>query len=164
MAERSTESFLKLVDEALRLTLEEMAFAVVIPLRIEQETEVTENLLYWSSLEILDPARGKVAILISEKLSKSLVSSIYGMFDEDEITDDHLKDASNEVLNTFGGKLCELLFGTDTLFNLGIPEYGRIKDKPDFLARDRERVIVEYAIEGCKLTVVIDASLLKNAS
>ncbi len=82
------------------------------------------------------------------------------MFDDDEITQTHLMDATNEVVNTLAGCLAEKLFGTDTIFNLGLPTFGDIGDKPEFVDYGDKWLNIDYAVEGWLMTVLVDKSFV----
>jgi hypothetical protein len=146
------------VDAAVSRTLESMAFTEVIPLRKEPEASVANEVNLWSSVEILEPIKGKVVLLLSKLLADSLVSSIYGIFDEDELTSSHLNDAINEVLNTLGGQICVELFGSETLYNLGLPEFGMIKQHDEYENPGDNWIRVDYIVEGCLMSVLLETS------
>jgi len=161
MNNNPAQALMTILDRAVLQTLEDMAFAEVIPLRAEPDTTVIREINYWSSLDIREPEQGQIVILMSKKLARTLVSSIYGMFEESEITQSHLMDATNEVVNTLCGCLSERMFGTETLFNLGLPLFGEIRDKPEYKNPGDDWLKVDYAVEGWLMTVLIEKSFVK---
>jgi len=68
-------------------------------------------------------------------------------------------DATNEVLNTLCGCLSERLFGAETLFNLGLPSFGEIRDKIEYKNPSDDWLKIDYAIEGWLMSVLVDKSL-----
>ncbi len=159
MADSKQEALSAAVDKALSGTLESMAFAEVVPLRKVPDCEVVDELNVYTMIDLLEPRAGKVVLILSKQLAESITESIYGMFEEGELGPDHQRDAVNEILNTLTGRFCVEMFGENTIYNLGIPEFGMLTDKAEFQDPSSSWVQIDYSVEGWLLRVLVDTAL-----
>ncbi|MCB2210810.1 chemotaxis protein CheX [bacterium] len=159
MADSKQDALIEAVDTALIGTLENMAFAEVVPLRKVPDCEFVDELNVYSVIDLIEPRAGRAVLILSKQLAESITESIYGMFEDGELGPDHQRDAVNEILNTLTGRLCVEMFGEDTIYNLGIPEFGMLAEKAEFQDPSSSWIQIDYSVEGWLLRVLIDTTL-----
>ncbi|GBE29759.1 hypothetical protein BMS3Bbin04_00782 [bacterium BMS3Bbin04] len=161
MTEKSIENILTVVDKAIGGTLESMAFSEVVPLRLATDVEVASELNVWSALDIIDPRQGTLVLVLSKQLAELITTSIYGFLEDDELSTEHYRDAINELLNIFGGQICKEIFGLDTVYNLGLPEFGQLSQRPEYESPSDDWISIDYAVDGWLLRVMLETRFAK---
>lgn len=111
------ESFL---HQAISKTLEEMSFSEVFKPEDESLVELSGKQIV-AQLKVVEPKAGELTLILSEGLACDLTKATFG-FLEGPPTEDMVKDAMGEFVNTiFGCALNDVLEGGQA-FMLDLPE------------------------------------------
>lgn len=138
-----------LVYKAVSETFEGLAFLELTPGQIE---DLSVNLKgrdwMWSSIQVLAPVNGEMALALPESLVQEIVSSLY-LDPSAGGPADKAKDVAGEIVNTFAGKVVAAVFPDET-FTLGMPQTGEypkhLESSERFLfLTDDERQLVVFA-------------------
>ena len=120
MSNDSNDIVSKLFD-AVMVTFEEMTFMEVMETD-EAYAEDEMETLFWATVELKNPPKGSLTIIMCEDLSHQITENLFGNDDPEE---SFVKDVVAEVTNTIAGRLMGSIVPEDTAFEIGIPETGR---------------------------------------
>lgn len=109
----------EVLNEAVRMTFEEMAFLDVAPGRAPQAPSVTEEgpVLY---LEYSRPKAGALALFLPKEIKFAVAEAIYGET-WTQLSAIQLDDSLLELLNVLAGRLLTQKFGSGTPYTMGLP-------------------------------------------
>jgi len=106
------------VEEAVRMTFEEMAFLDVVA-----GTDPMTSLLQegpWLFLAYTRPKSGSFALFLPKATRYAVAEAIYGE-DRGEVTSTQLDDSLLELMNVLVGRLLTRRFGVGTAYSMGLP-------------------------------------------
>ncbi len=108
------------LTSAVALTMENMAFEQADTLSPDSSTEESIPRNLWVTLPIIKPLPGEISIQLSMDYARSLAGSLFEGSDNLP-TDELVKDALAEVLNTIAGRLMTQLVPSKEEFEMGLP-------------------------------------------
>jgi CheY-specific phosphatase CheX len=108
------------LTNAVSETMENMAFEQVDMPQPDNPPQATGEKYFWASLPIIKPLTGRIEIQLSIDYARILAQSLFEGSDN-KPTDDLVKDAVAEVLNTIAGRFMTQLVPPKEEFELGLP-------------------------------------------
>lgn len=108
------------LTRAVSETMENMAFEQVDIPESDIPVQAGDEKYFWASLPIIKPLSGRIDIQLSVDYARLLAKSLFEGSDN-EPTDDLVKDAVAEVLNTIAGRFMTQLVPSKDEFELGLP-------------------------------------------
>lgn len=126
---------LEALNEAVRLTFEQMAFLDVAPGNPPESPSVEEGPVLY--LEYTRPRAGALALFLPKEVKFAVAEAIYGE-DWDHLSSSQLDDSLLELLNVLAGRLLTGHFGPGEAYSMGLPRvlYDPPGDLPGFLRQD----------------------------
>jgi CheY-specific phosphatase CheX len=109
------------VYEAVAETLESMVFMEAV-LEEPGDPESLGSKPLGSSIVIKQPFTARATLYMPIELARELTMNILGAYDEEILSDEIVRDALAELINTIAGRLMAKLTPEDQTFELGLPE------------------------------------------
>jgi len=78
----------------------------------------------WTTIPIIKPLRGELALVFDSAYARLLTESIYGDMEEIEMSVITVLDAVAEIMNTIAGRFIGGLISDDKGFEMGLPNTG----------------------------------------
>lgn len=153
---------------ALSKTLEEMAFAEVIPLDDLKEDEFAPAPLedtddvFWATIPLIRPNTGFITLIVKPELALNLTEMIYGFMEEGALTDEVVLDSIAEMANVIAGRFFNEILSEEKAFELGLPAKGRCEELKEVPEQEGECVAIDYAVEGAALKLILNSDELKD--
>lgn len=128
-----------------RRVLESMAFAVVSadPVDEERDATVCEGTVRFSG-----PFRGSASMRMPEPVLAELGSSMLGLGEGSECSEQQRRDVLGELTNVFCGNLLEALAGSSCTFDLETPEVQSEVHLPCSKVPKAQRTSVRVSVEN----------------
>lgn len=142
--------------DAVRTTLENMAFSEVAEQPGEREQPVMTELT-WVSILIRDPFQGEVRLAMPGSLLSEMTANMFGL-EAEEIEEDQKQDIIAEILNTLTGLFMSELLSDDQTYRLGLPEQG----SGPFPQVEEGSLVWNLQVEGQPLLLVATGASLMS--
>lgn len=137
------------LNEAVRLTFEEMAFLDVAPGKASApQTENEEGPVLY--LEYTRPRAGALALFLPKQIKFAVAEAIYGET-WSLLSANQLDDSLLELLNVLAGRILTLKFGSGTPYTMGLPTvlYDPPGELPGFTSQT-----LAFHVDSWELTLV----------
>ncbi|XPV76878.1 MAG: hypothetical protein ACNI27_02850 [Desulfovibrio sp.] len=153
------------LEDAVGRTLEGMLFMEAVPAYEETLDQSTD--LFWASLAVKAPMKGKLTFVVPRSLLVNIVDGFYGEAGTEaaflegsnvQATDQIMLDTLAELLNTIAGRTLNLIVPANNVFELGLPATGLgYPDGPDGVACRREHV---FKIDEQYFSIILEGENL----
>ncbi len=148
------EKIISTFHHAVAITLEDMAFEQVDIIDDQEEIknfetttpddtppDTAKNEFIWAKIDLNEPLSGNLTIIMEQAYARLICEALFG-FGEEDPTEDIIRDASAEMLNTIGGCFMKELIPPNQEYRIGFPETGM----STYQADDEESVIIYFKI------------------
>ncbi len=158
----NNENICNALATALASTLENLAFAEIEPLDVDEYKKdafnnevILRDETIWSQIPFVIPFEGHLTIMLVPELANNLTEGIYGFLEEDMLSEEVVFDSVAEISNILAGQFCTTYLGDDKFFELGLPEKGRTMDESEIPVHAGVEYKLDYNVEGFQLTVIL---------
>lgn len=131
----------KILDEAVQMTMGEMAFIDAVPLKDHEDEINAHQIIY---LDFQEPARGWIALFFPLELKQQIAENIYAQ-DWGSLNLEEIDDCFLELLNVLGGNYLNLLAGEHSRHNIAFPQV--LFDESE-IPDDKSAITAVYDGEG----------------
>jgi hypothetical protein len=140
--------------QAMQDVLERQAFLFADP---AEGGEKADGPLLAASLRFAGARAGSLALAAPVALAREIAAGILGCDADDPMAGERTGDACKEILNIACGQALTALFGTDPVFDLGVPEARLLSEQEaaDWTAAPEVRAL---SVEGAPLYVRFELS------
>lgn len=112
----------------------------------------------WTTIPLLKPLRGELALVFDSGYARVLTESIYGDTEEVDMTAVTVLDAVAEIMNTIAGRFIGSLISEDREFMVGLPNTGQ-GEPPEF---EDEVLTLRFEIGGNYLSAILSGDDFRN--
>lgn len=113
----------------------------------EQQNPPPDTVWLETRISYFGPFRGTLFLRCTRDFSTLLAANLLGIDSEDDQAATAAEDASKEFMNIVCGQLVTALYGTESVFNLSIPQLDVMSAPPDLDIPDDPRVSTLW-VEG----------------
>ena len=113
----------------------------------EQQNPPPDTVWLETKISYYGSFRGTLCFRCTREFSTLLAANLLGIDSEDEQAATAAEDASKEFMNIVCGQLVTALYGTESVFNLSIPQLEVMSNPPDLYVTDDPHVSALW-VEG----------------
>ncbi len=126
--------------------LEESAFIFSDPVgEISISTNMINNMLAYM-ISYTTPKAGTIAVYADKEVATMIAANMTGLDEDDPLAAEEAGSALQEFTNILAGHIITELYGTELVFDLGIPEKVE-----DLLETNEDTICIEIEVEESRL-------------